>query len=92
MANVSGHPGMQYGGTRSTGKGLAIAALAIGVVALIASVVPLAGWVLGAIALVLGIVSRRQTKTGLGLAGLILGAVALVISTAFFVVNLSNYA
>jgi len=88
MANVS------YDGSaaRTTRNGLAIGSLVVGILALVASWVPIAGWVLGAVAVVLGVLSRRQVKTGnsLGLAGLILGAVAFVISTALFLVALSQ--
>jgi uncharacterized protein DUF4190 len=88
MANVP------YDGSsaRSTRNGLAIASLVVGILAIVASWVPIAGWVLGAVAVVLGVLSRRQAKAGnsLALAGLILGAVAFVISTALFLVALSQ--
>ncbi|GAA0231911.1 DUF4190 domain-containing protein [Cryptosporangium japonicum] len=94
MANVSGHPEMGYDSApaRSTGNGLAIGSLVVGILALVASWVPIAGWILGAVAVVLGVLSRRQAKAGngLALAGLILGAVAFVISTALFLVAISQ--
>ncbi|GAA3395705.1 hypothetical protein [Cryptosporangium minutisporangium] len=92
MANVSGHPEMHYSGApaRSTRNGLAIGSLVVGIVALVASWVPIAGWLLGATAVVLGVLSRRQNKAGnsLGTAGLVIGAIAFVISTALFVLAL----
>lgn len=88
MANVSGHPDARYDGApnRSAVNGFAIGSLVVGIIALVVSWVPFAGWLFGAVAIVLGALSRRQAKAGngIGLAGLILGVIAFVISTSLF--------
>lgn len=81
-------PGQPAGS--SPKKGLAIAALIVGIAALIASWAPFAGVVLAVIGVILGILAmvKKQPK-GLGLTGLILSAVAFVIGlivTIMFVV------
>ncbi|HPZ35227.1 MAG TPA: DUF4190 domain-containing protein [Microbacteriaceae bacterium] len=65
----------------SPAKGLAIAALVVGIIAFLTGLVPVVGIVLGAVGLVLGIIAlvKKQPK-GLALTGTILAAVALVVS------------
>lgn len=65
---------------------LAYAALAAGVLGVIAGIfVPLAGWVLGAVGLVLGFLSYRQPATQkLGTIAMVLGFVAILVGVFFF--------
>ncbi len=62
-------------------KGLAVAALVVGIVAVLIGFFPVAGIIVGAVAVILGIVAlvKRQSKA-FALTGLILGAVGLITS------------
>lgn len=64
-------------------RGLAIAALVVGIVAFLAGWVPVLGLILGAVAALLGIIAlaKKQPK-GLGVTGLVLGAIAVIVSLA----------
>ena len=63
-------------------KGLAIAALCVGIIAFLTGLVPVLGLLLGAAAAVLGVLTIRAVKAGrgsggwMGVVGLVLGAVA----------------
>lgn len=62
-------------------KGLAIAALVVGIVAILSGFVPVFGIIVGAVAVVLGIIALvKQQPKGFALTGLILGAVGLITS------------
>ena len=62
-------------------KGLAIAALVVGIVAFLSGLVPVFGLIAGAAAVVLGILAlRRAQGKGMAITGLSLGAVAAVTS------------
>jgi hypothetical protein len=82
---------------RATG-GLAVAALVIGIVAIILSFTVVFGFVLGALAIVFGAISISRARMpgggskGMGVAGLVLGLVAIVFAVLMlvFVVNLGN--
>lgn len=71
------------------GENLAIAALVLGITALVCSVVPIYGTAfaipLGVPAIVLGILARKRVKTGRGMAtgGLVCGALGLVVSVVW---------
>lgn len=62
-------------------KGLAIAALIVGIVAFFTGLFPVVGIVLGIAAIVLGILTlvRKQTK-GLGITAIVLGGIAAIVS------------
>lgn len=63
--------------------GLAIAALIIGIVAFLIGWVPLVGAVVGAAAVVVGVVAlARKQRKGMSITGLALGAVAFLVSVA----------
>ncbi|WP_336658851.1 DUF4190 domain-containing protein [Leucobacter sp. USHLN153] len=71
-------------------KGLAIAALVLGILSLIFVWVPIAGFIGGVVALILGILALRKGQhKGMSLTGIITGALAaiigLVVSILFFV-------
>ncbi|KDP90564.1 MULTISPECIES: Ltp family lipoprotein [Clavibacter] len=64
-----------------TPKGLAIAALVVGIVAFLSGLAPVVGLIIGAAAVVLGILAlRRGQSKGMAITGLSLGAVAAVTS------------
>lgn len=86
-------PPPQYGAPQPprgpvTPKGLAIAALIVGIVALVTAWVPVLGFILGAVGLILGILAlaKKQPK-GLGLTGLILSVVALIVSIVVTIIG-----
>lgn len=64
-------------------KGLAVAALVVGIVAFLTGLVPVLGIVLGIGGVVLGILAllKRQSK-GMGITGVVLGGIALLASLA----------
>ena len=88
-----GDPGYGGGYERPKRNGFGIAALILGILALLTAFIPVLGLFLaipfGLAALVLGFLGRRRAKRGeasnggLALAGLILGVLALVVTVAF---------
>lgn len=70
------------------GKGLAITALVLGIIAVVLFCVPVLPWILGLLAIVLGVIAMGQAganrPTGQAKAGLILGIVALALSIGFW--------
>jgi hypothetical protein len=87
-----GQPAQPYGTTSTTttgggapgpgaAKGLALAALIVGIVAFLTGLVPVFGAIVGIAAIVLGILAlRRRQPKALAVTGLALGAVAVVAS------------
>ncbi len=75
-----------------TRSGRAMAALIVGIIAVLGILIPIAGVVLGIVAVVLGATARSdigrtgQSGHGQATAGLILGCVALAGSVAFVIV------
>jgi hypothetical protein len=67
-------------------QGLAVGALIVGIIAVLGSWIPVAGGIIGLVAVILGIVAWRRASTGRGagmamaITGAILGLVAIVIS------------
>ena len=79
-----GQPG--YGGDQGPARnGLGIAALVVGVIALLLFWIPFLGLLLGLVALVLGFLGRGRAKRGeatnggMALAGIVLGAIGLLV-------------
>ena len=80
------------------GGGLAVAALVIGIVAIVLSFTIVFGFVLGGLAIVFGAIALARARTpgtggkGMGVAGLVLGIVAIffAVLTIVFVVNLGH--
>jgi hypothetical protein len=76
-------------------SGKATASLVLGIVGVLASVVPILAWILGGIALGLGITARSQIRhrglSGMGIAtaGTILGVIAIVAGIGFAAVNVA---
>jgi hypothetical protein len=86
-----GHPGQPSGTTTTTtsgepprqggAKGLALAALVVGIVAFLTGLVPVFGAIVGIAAIVLAVLAlRRRQPKALAVTGLALGAVAVVAS------------
>jgi hypothetical protein len=74
-----------------------VAALVVGLVALVATITVVGGIVLGLAAIVLGVLGRGRAKRGeadnggMAIAGLVLGAVALVLSLVFVAVGVAFF-
>lgn len=76
---------------RRESAGLGQAAVIVGVVAVLASPVSIAGWIVGAVALALGgLAVRRPAAAKQAKIALVLGFAALVIATFFFTLNLAS--
>ncbi len=79
-------------------SGRAVAALVLGIIAIPAAVMPLAGWVLGLVAIVLGLTARSDARRkgcrggAQALAGAICGALALLLATGIFLVGMASMA
>jgi Domain of unknown function (DUF4190) len=90
---IDQHPSPVAETGRKSGK--ATASLVLGIIGVIASMIPIAGWVLGGIALGLGITARSQIRqrglTGMGIAtaGTILGVIAILAGVGFAVLNVA---
>jgi hypothetical protein len=61
-------------------RGLAIAALILGIISLCAGLVPCCGAITSIVGLVLGIMGRRSTAKNLAVAGIILSIIGLVVT------------
>lgn len=78
-------------------KGMAIAALVLGILALLSSWTVVGGIALGLVALVLGVLAARKAARGLadgrgmGIAGAVLGGLALVISVVVIVAGVAFF-
>ncbi len=97
---AGGYPQAGYGnyaapGSGGGGKGMAIAALVVGVIALLGSWIPFVGFgfaTLGLVAIVLGVIGAIQAKRnaaggrGLAITGIVLGVVSILLSIASVVV------
>lgn len=87
---ATGHQPPQQGG-----KGLAIAALVLGVLALITSWTVLGGIIFGLIAVVLGVIASGRAKRGraggrgMAITGLVLGVLGIVIGGALIALGAS---
>jgi hypothetical protein len=67
---------------RGPNRGLAIAALVVGVVSLLTSIIAL-GLILGPVAALLGFASRRRSGGNFAVAAIVLGLIAFVASGAW---------
>jgi hypothetical protein len=80
--------------TQPTHSGLAIAALVVGIVSILMGLVPFAGFVLGAVAITLGIISlKKKISKGMSIAGIVTGGVAVLcnaIMTFLFFIGLAS--
>lgn len=86
-----------YGGNQQPqgGKGMAIASMVLGIVAIVgACCCTFVGIICGAIAVILGIISRKQQREGdqMALAGIICGAIGAAIGIITTIINIVNMA
>ena len=71
---------MDYPAPQTRGGGTAIASLILGVVVLVAWLLPVLGLPIGAAGLICGILGRRSTRRGLAVAGLVMSTIGLVLA------------
>lgn len=93
-AATAQYPGLQPAGARNP---LALWALIVGIVGVLTVLIPFVGLVLGAVAIVLGVLGlARARETGVGraqgIAGLVVGAVAAALGLTITVVMLVSFA
>ena len=70
-------------------KGLALAALIVGIASLVLCWLPIVGIIGGAVAVVLGIIALKKAQSkGMSLTGIITGAVAIVVSVIVLIVTI----
>lgn len=95
----AGAPGPGYGATptNTARNGMGIAALVLGIIALVFCWTVIGGIVLGILALIFGIIGWRRAKSGgatnggLALSGAITGGIGLVIAVILLVVGASVF-
>ncbi|MBS1118453.1 MAG: putative rane protein [Deltaproteobacteria bacterium] len=88
-----GGPGYAPGpqGAPPQGNGMAVAALVLGIIALVLFFIPFLNWILAILGIVFGAVGMSKANKiggrgkGLAMTGLILGVLSAVVSTAFFI-------
>ncbi len=79
------------------GSGLAIAALVVGILAVLSGITVLGGILLGLVAIVLGAIASSKAKKGTGggrgmaIAGIVLGVLGLVIAGAIIALGVSIF-
>lgn len=61
-------------------NGKSIASLVLGIVGMIAWLLPLVGYPITIVGIILGCLGRKESKSGMSLAGLILSIIALVLT------------
>ncbi len=74
-------------------KGLSIAALVLGIFALILSCTVFVSLIFGLIAIILGVLGLKSSKRGMSIAGIVTGAIGMVIAVvmAFVWISLGVY-
>lgn len=97
--NYNQQPYQQYdpmgGQEPQGGKGMSVAAMVLGIVAIVgACCCTYVGIICGVIAVVLGIISKKQQREGaqMALAGIICGSIGFVIGLIQLIINLVNIA
>lgn len=71
-------------------KGFAIAALVLGIVAIVLSCLWYISIPCGILALIFGILGRKSSKKGMSIAGLVTGVIGMIISIVILVVLVAN--
>lgn len=71
-------------------KGFAIAALVLGIVAIVLSCLWYISIPCGILALIFGILGRKSSKKGMSIAGLVTGVIGMIISIIILVVLIVN--
>jgi Domain of unknown function (DUF4190) len=70
----------------SRGSGRATASLVLGIISVLACLIPIAAWIIGVIAIVLGATARSDARPGRGqaTAGLVLGVIGILAGILVF--------
>lgn len=71
-------------------KGFAIAALVLGIIAIVLCCIWYVSIPCGIIALILGILGRKSSKKGMSTAGIVTGVIGMIISIVILVVLVAN--
>lgn len=69
-------------------SGMAIASLVLGIIGMPAACFALLGYILGGLALGLGIAGRKSSKPGIATAGIVLGGITLLLSVGSSIIGL----
>jgi len=64
------------------GRGKAIVALVLGIIAIPGAIIPIIGLPIGIVGLIMGILGRKSSRKGIAIAGIVLSAIALLLSVA----------
>jgi hypothetical protein len=72
------------------GGGKAIAAMVLGIIGLVASLIPILGFIFGGLALMFGKQSKQSSHPSMSKAGSVLGSIAIALSGIVFSYNLST--
>jgi MFS family permease len=72
------------------GGGKAIASLVLGILGLIAWVIPILGLIMGVLAIIFGSLTLKSSRKGFAIAGLILGSIVVLISLFAWVYNVQQ--
>jgi hypothetical protein len=96
-APYSGQPysGQPYSDQRPLGSGMAVAALVLGILAVVFCWTVIGGVLFGLVAIVLGVVASRRARRGaaagrgMAIAGIVLGVIGLLLSIALIAFGLS---
>ena len=97
MSSYPPYEGSPPPAARPKGAGMAIAALVLGILAVLLCWTVVGGVLLGLIAVVLGAIAARRAKrgisTGRGMAisGIVLGVIGLLLSVALFAIGVSLF-
>lgn len=78
LATYTGYT--DYPAPQTRGGGAAIASLVLGIVVLVAWLLPLLGLPVGAAGLICGIMGRRSARRGMAVAGIVMSVIGLVLA------------
>jgi lysylphosphatidylglycerol synthetase-like protein (DUF2156 family) len=89
------YSGQPYSDQRPLGSGMAVAALVLGILAVVFCWTVIGGVLFGLVAIVLGVVASRRARRGaaagrgMAIAGIVLGVIGLLLSIALIAFGLS---
>ena len=73
----------------SNNSGKSVSSLVVGILAIFGSLIPIVGFIMGIIAVILGSISLKSSKRGMSISGLVIGIIAIVLSLIMFVISYS---
>lgn len=76
----AGYGGMESGPQKPKSNGKSVASLVLGLVGLVAWCLPLIGFPVTIVGLIMGILGVKERKNGMAIAGIVLSAITLVIT------------